>query len=148
MTQIEGEALKLLEIQLNYIGILSSYKFKILEKSSFTEEFSIDLKEIDPEWDILEVFETPKNFLLFNSPRFIYLYSLKNENKSFNMTFIKKIEIPLNKAKMTLYDNISFIMTFYDNNSFIIANQENGKLSIFNNDTLEEKKQIETKLKI
>ena len=37
-------------------------------------------------------------------------------------------------------------MTLYDNNSFIIANQENGKLSIINNDTLEEKKQIETKI--
>ena len=146
MTQIEGEALQLLEIQLNYIGILSSYKFKILEKSLFTEKFSIDLKEIDPEWDILEVFETPNKFLLFNSPRFIYQYSLKNENKSFNMTFIKKIDIPLNKAIKTLYDNISFIMTLYDNNSFIIADQENGKLSINNNDTLEEKKQIETKI--
>jgi tricorn protease-like protein len=52
------------------------------------------------------------------------------------MTFIKKIDIPLNKT----------IMTLYDNNSFIIANQENGKLSIINNDTLEEKKQIETKI--
>ena len=136
ITQIEGEALQLLEIQLNYIGILSSYKFKILKKSFFKEEFSIDLKEIDPEWDILEVLETPKNFLLFKSPCFIYLYSLKNENKKFNMTFIKKINIPLNKT----------IMTLYDNNSFIIANQENGKLSIINNDTLEEKKQIETKI--
>ena len=79
ITQIEGEALQLLEIQLNYIGILSSYKFKILKKSLFKEEFSIDLKEIDPEWDILEVFETPNNNLLFKSPCFIYLYSLKKE---------------------------------------------------------------------
>ena len=50
----------------------------------------MNLKEIDPEWDILEVFETPNNNLLFKSPCFIYLYSLKNENKKFNMTFIKK----------------------------------------------------------
>ena len=52
------------------------------------------------------------------------------------MTFIKKIDIPLNKT----------IMTLYDNNSFIIANQENGKLSIINNDTLEKKKKIEKKI--
>ena len=136
ISQMKGEALQLLQIQLNYIGVLSCYKFKILEKPSFKEEFSIDIKEIDPEWDILEVFETPNSNLLFKSPCFIYLYSLKNENKKFNMTFIKKIDIPLNKT----------IITLYDNNSFIIANQENGKLSIINNDTLEEKKQIETKI--
>lgn len=46
------------------------------------------------------------------------------------------MDIPLNETMMTLYDN----------NSFIIANQENGILSIFNNDTLEEKKQIKTKI--
>ena len=45
------------------------------------------------------------------------------------------MDIPLNETMMTLYDN----------NSFIIANQENGILSIFN-DTLEEKKQIKTKI--
>lgn len=136
ISQIEGEALQILHIQSNYIGVLSSYTFKILTKRSFKEEFSIDLKEIDPEWDINEVFETPNNNLLFVSPCFIYLYSLKNENKKFNMTFIKNKDIPLNKTMITLYDN----------NSFIIANQENGKLSIINNDTLEEKKQIETKI--
>ena len=136
ISKIENEAIQLLHIQSNYIGILSSYKFKILSKPSFKEEFSFDLKEIDPEWDILEVYETPNNNLLFKSPCFIYLYSLKNDNKKFNMTFIKKIDIQLNET----------IMTLYDNNSFIIANQENGKLSIINNDTLEEKKQIETKI--
>ena len=136
IAQIEGEALQLLQIQLNYIGILSSYKFKILKKSSFKEEFSIDLKEIEPEWDILEIFELPNNNLLFKTPCFIYLYSLKKENKEFNMTFIKKKDISLDKT----------ILTLYDNNSFIIANQENGELSIFNNDTLEEKKQIKTKI--
>ena len=103
----------MLQIKLDYIGFLSCYTFKILSKPSFKEEFSIDVKEIDSEWDILEVFETPNNNLLFNSPSFIYLYSLKNENVKFNMTFIKKIDIPLNKI----------IMTLYDNNSFIIANQ-------------------------
>ena len=61
---------------------------------------------------------------------------MKNGNKKFNMTFIKKIDIPLNKTMITLYDN----------NSFIIANQKNGILSIINNDTLEEKKRIETKI--
>ena len=74
--------MQLLQIQLNYIGFLTSYKFKILTKPSFKEEFSFDLKEIDPEWDILEVFETPNNNLLFKSPCFIYLYSLKNGNKN------------------------------------------------------------------
>ena len=132
--KIEGEALQTLQIQKNYIGILSSYKFKIRTKSTFKEELSFDLKKIDPEWDILEVFETPKNNLLFKSPCFIYLYSLKRENEKFNMTFIKKIDIPLNKT----------IMTLYDNNCFILGNQENGKLSIINNDTSEEKKQIQT----
>jgi hypothetical protein len=78
ISKIEGEALQLLPIKLDYIGLLSSYKLKILAKPSFKEEFSIDLKEIDPEWDILEVFETPNNNLLFKSPCFIYLYSLKN----------------------------------------------------------------------
>ena len=136
LSKIGGEALQILQIQINYIGILSSYKFKILKKSSFNEIFSIDLKEIDPEWDILEVFETPNNNLLFKSPCFIYLYSLKNEDQKFNMVFIKKIDIPENKT----------IMTLYDNNSFIIANQENGKLLIINNDTLEEKKKIETNI--
>lgn len=136
ITQINGEALQILQIRLNYIGILSSYNFKILTKTSFKEEFSINLKEIDPEWDILEVYETPNSNLLFISPCFIYLYSLKNEDKKFNLTFIKKIDIPLNKT----------IITLYENNSFIIANQENGILSIINNDTLEEKKQIKTKI--
>ena len=136
ITQIEGEILQLLQIQLNYIGTLSSYKFKILKKPSLKEEFSIDLKEIDPEWDILEILETPNNNLLFKSPCSIYLYSLKKENNEFHMTFIKKKDIPLNET----------ILTLYDNNSFIIANQENGELSIYNNDTLEEKKQIKTKI--
>ena len=134
--KMKDEALQILQIQKNYIGILSCYKFKILTKSTFKEEFSFDLKEIDPEWDILEVFETPNNNLLFKSPCFIYLYSLKKENKKFNMTFIKKIDIPLNKT----------IMTLYDNNYFILGNQENGKLSIINNDTLEEKTQIKTNI--
>jgi len=137
ITQIEGEALQLVQIQSNYIGILSSYVFKILTKTTLKEEFSVDLKEIDPEWDIIEVYETPNSNLLFKSPCFIYLYSLKKENEEFNMTFIKKIDIPENKT----------IMTFYEKNSFILANQENGNLSIIDNETLEEKKQIKTKIK-
>ena len=40
--QIGGEALQLLQIQLNYIGFLSCYTFKILPKPSLKEEFSID----------------------------------------------------------------------------------------------------------
>ena len=134
--KLEGEALQLLQIQTDYIGILSSYKFKIFKKSSFNEEFSIDVKKIDPEWDIEEVFETQNNNLIFKSPCFLYLYSLKNENNKFNMKFIKKKDIPLNKT----------IMTLYNNNSFIIANQENGKLSIINSDTLKKKKEIKTNI--
>ncbi len=134
--KLEEEALQILQIQTNYIGILSSYKFKILKKSSFNEEFSIDVKEIDPEWDIEEVFETLNNNLIFKSPCFLYLYSLKNENNKFNMKFIKKIDILLNKT----------IMTLYDNNSFITANKENGKLSIINCDTLKEKKELKTNI--
>ena len=63
--KLKGEALQILKIQTNYIGILSSYKFKIFNKSSFNEEFSIDVKKIDSEWDIEEVFETFNNNLIF-----------------------------------------------------------------------------------